>query len=112
MNRQEIAENATSALTRVTALRNRFRFRVAFANRGENFQFDGGLDCFSQLVCIDRIEEALWNRLLDWYGHELSLVTKYLPIPSFQNRQSVGRIAITSAPRRSPGISEAQVTLG
>ena len=85
MNRQEIAENATSALTRVAALRNRFRFRVAFANRGEDFQFDRGLDCFSQLVCIDRIEEALWNRMLDWYGHEFSLVTKNRPILFISN---------------------------
>jgi hypothetical protein len=27
---------------------------------------------------IDRIEEALWNRMLDWYGHD-SLVTKNRP---------------------------------
>jgi hypothetical protein len=79
MNRQEIAENATSALTGVTALRNRLRCRVAFADRAEDFKFDRGLDCFSQLVCIDRIEEAFWNRLLDWYGHEFFSGCKELP---------------------------------
>lgn len=84
MNRQEIAENATSALTGLTALRNRLRRSVAFADRGEDSQFDRGLDCFSELVCIDRIEEALWNRLLNWYGHECSLLTKNRPIPSTQ----------------------------
>jgi hypothetical protein len=37
MNRQEIAENPHTAFSRVAALRNRLRCRVAFADRGEDF---------------------------------------------------------------------------
>ena len=63
MNRQEIAENAHAAFAGVTALRNRCN-RVALVDSREKVQLDSGLDCFSELIRINRTEEAFGGDLL------------------------------------------------
>jgi hypothetical protein len=59
MNRQEIAQDTYAAFCGPAALRDRCGRPIAFVDRGEYFQFDGGLDGFSQLIRINGTEEAL-----------------------------------------------------
>jgi hypothetical protein len=54
-----VAENAHSFFRRLTSLCDLGDSRVAFADRGEDFEFESGLQSLSALVRIDCLEEYL-----------------------------------------------------